>query len=231
MHRHCRVSVLIQTSPPPKPYPPDNRPPNNTPQKQRKFTRVPQPSTITYLLLLGLIVGGIPLLGLVRGVDDLAGRRAERLRRSPGGRHCEEINLSRWEAKKEEKSPAGRGKVEVSCCWPRLGEFRLVSMWSGARGDFFRSGEGGILSRGGEGPGRFVRSPCSENPLVLNPIGQWWGPLLRAFGAWCEPGFCRYLLMGVSATAGALSPDGKGVAQAGDGGGFRRPSGNIVMIL
>lgn len=63
------------------------------------------------------------------------------------------------EEKKEEKSPAGRGKVEVSCCWPRLGEFRLVSMWSGARWDFFRSGEGGILSRGGEGPGSICAKP------------------------------------------------------------------------
>ena len=45
-------------------------------------------SNATYLLLLGLVSGGIPLLGLLRGVRDRTGRRAELLGRRLG-RHCD----------------------------------------------------------------------------------------------------------------------------------------------
>ena len=164
------------------PYPPDNRPPNRGPQKQRKFTRVPQPSTITYLLLLGLIVGGIPLLGLVRGVDDLAGRRAERLRRSPGGRHCEEINLSSWEEKKKKRRVRlGEERSKFPVAGRGWGSFGWLVCGRAPGGISFALAKEEFFLVEVKDRVRFVRSPCSENPLVLNPIGEWWGPLLRAY--------------------------------------------------
>ena len=159
------VGILAFTEPLQSPiqpkYPVSDRTHIDAKKKRKPHGNAIVATPSTYLLLLGLIVRGVPLLRLVRGVDDLAGRRTEGLRRSPG-RHCE--NLSKWggrdrkgEQREGKKSGCFENKIRRFLLLTEPG-FRLVS--SRAPGDFVALL--GILSRGGEEVRRFVRSRVAK---------------------------------------------------------------------